>query len=83
MAIARRLGRSRRRARGRTASKRTCWRSDESRIAPVRLLTPAAIPVLQEREGASPAMVARYLNIAARLLLSNGNEAKSACRACR
>jgi DNA-binding transcriptional regulator YiaG len=35
----------------------------------VRRLTPAEIPALQEREGARPEMVARYLNITARLVV--------------
>ena len=43
--------------------KRTMRRFDEACLTPVRVLTPAEIKALREREGASQAVFARYLNV--------------------
>lgn len=43
--------------------KQTMRRFDESCLTPVRPLTPAEIRALREREGASQAVFARYLNV--------------------
>lgn len=43
--------------------KQTMRRFDEACLTPVRPLTPAEIRALREREGASQAVFARYLNV--------------------
>ena len=43
--------------------KQTMRQFDESCLTPVRALTPAEIRALREREGASQAVFARYLNV--------------------
>lgn len=43
--------------------KRTMRRFDEACLTPVRPLRPAEIRALREREGASQAVFARYLNV--------------------
>src|SRR5271170_2311829 len=43
--------------------KQTMRRFDEACLTPVRPLTPAQIRALREREGASQAVFARYLNV--------------------
>jgi putative transcriptional regulator len=43
--------------------KQTMRQFDDACLTPVRLLTPAEIRALREREGASQAVFARYLNV--------------------
>ncbi|MGE3703381.1 MAG: helix-turn-helix domain-containing protein [Hyphomicrobiaceae bacterium] len=43
--------------------KQTMRRFDEACLTPVRALSPADIRALREREGASQAVFARYLNV--------------------
>ena len=43
--------------------KQTMRKFDEACLTPVRALTPAEIKALREREGASQAVFARYLNV--------------------
>ena len=46
-----------------TMDKRTLRQFDEACLTPVRSLTAAEIRALREREGASQAVFARYLNV--------------------
>ena len=48
--------------------KQTMRKFDEAFLTPVRALTPAEIKALREREGASPAVFARCLNVTAGLV---------------
>jgi putative transcriptional regulator len=48
--------------------KQTMRRFDEACLTPVRPLSPAEIRALREREGASQAVFARYLNVTAGLV---------------
>jgi putative transcriptional regulator len=48
--------------------KQTMRRFDEACLTPVRPLTPAEIRALREREGASQAVFARYLNVTTGLI---------------
>jgi putative transcriptional regulator len=48
--------------------KQTIRRFDETCLTPVRPLSPAEIRALREREGASQAVFARYLNVTAGLV---------------
>jgi putative transcriptional regulator len=48
--------------------KQTMRRFDEACLTPVRPLSPAEIRALREREGASQAVFARYLNVTTSLI---------------
>jgi putative transcriptional regulator len=48
--------------------KQTMRKFDDACLTPVRLLTPAEIRALREREGASQAVFARYLNVTTGLI---------------
>jgi len=48
--------------------KRTMRQFDESCLTPITPLSPAAIKTLREREGASQAVFARYLNVTTGLI---------------
>ncbi len=49
-------------------TKQTMGQFDEACVTPVQLLTPAQIRGLREREGASQAVFARYLNVSTGLI---------------